>query len=155
MNNELKSIIRSLENINSGEPWYGKPVYEILQETDPQKAFLKPNEQTHSLIELLYHMLTWAEFTLNRIKKLDDMDMTAFDKLDWREIDPKIHGWEEGLSAFIATNQQILAHLETKDDSFLEEKVDYRNYNFRFLLNGYLQHNIYHTAQVAYINKLL
>ena len=155
MNNEMRSIIRNLENINSGEPWYGRAVYELLQEVDTQKAFIKPNEQSHSPVELLYHMLTWAEFTLKRIEKDESMDMSAFEKLDWREIDPKIHGWEEGLSAFIATNQQIVAQLGTKNDEFLQEKVDYRNYNFRFLLHGYIQHNVYHAGQIAYLVKLL
>ena len=51
--------------------------------------------------------------------------------------------------------QEIIALLHTKDDMFLEEKVDYRNYNFRFLINGLIQHNIYHLGQVAYLKKLL
>jgi uncharacterized damage-inducible protein DinB len=119
-----------------------------------RKRLLNPRDSEHSLVELLYHMLTWAEFTLNRIKKDTINDLAATEKLDWREIDPQIHGWEEALSAFIATHQEIVAILETKTDDFLEEKVDYRNYNFRFLLNGLIQHNIYHIGQVAYLKKL-
>ena len=81
--------------------------------------------------------------------------MAAYEKIDWREIDPSIHGWEEGLSQFIATNQHIIALLKQKDDSFLKEIVDYRKYNFRFLLRGLIQHHIYHAGQIAYIVKLL
>ena len=82
-------------------------------------------------------------------------DMATFEDIDWREIDPAIHGWEEGLSAFIATHQELIARLHTLDDRFLDDKVDFRNYNFRFLLNGLIQHNIYHLGQIAYLNKLL
>ena len=81
--------------------------------------------------------------------------MAAFEKMDWREIDPKIHDWDDGLAAFIAANQQIIALLQDKVDAFLNEIVDYRQYNFRFLLNGLIQHNIYHLGQVAYLRKLL
>ncbi|MCY7309203.1 MAG: hypothetical protein LH619_00365 [Chitinophagaceae bacterium] len=42
-----------------------------------------------------------------------------------------------------------------KDDDFLVEPVDYRKYNFRFLLNAMIEHNIYHLGQVAYVNKML
>jgi len=155
MNKEIQSIIRNLENTLDGEPWYGRPVYVILREVDESKASIKPIENSHSMIELLYHMLTWAEFTLKRIENDNINDLAAFEKLDWRQIDPQIHGWEEGLSAFIATHQQIIAILQTKNDEFLKEIVDYRKYNFRFLLNGLIQHNIYHIGQIAYLKKLL
>lgn len=155
MNKEIQSIIRNLENTLDGTPWYGRPVYAILREVDSSIAYQKPTEDSHSLIELLYHMLTWAEFTLKRIEKDDVNDLAAFEKLDWREIDPKIHDWDEGLGALIATHQEMIALLQSKTDEFLNETVDYRQYNFRFLLNGLIQHNIYHLGQVAYLKKLL
>ena len=155
MNKEIQSIIRNLENTLDGEPWYGRPVYVLLREVDESKTSVKPNDNSYSMIELLYHMLTWAEFTLKRIEKDKINDLATFEKLDWREIDSKIHGWEEGLSSFIATHQHIIALLQTKDDEFLKEIVDYRKYNFRFLLNGLIQHNIYHIGQIAYLKKML
>jgi len=155
MNSEIQSIIRNLENTLDADPWFGRPVYVILREVESTIAYKKPAPGSHSLVELLYHMLTWAEFTLKRIEKDDIDDLDAFEKLDWREIDPQIHDWDEGLAAFIATNQQIIALLHTKDDAFLNETVDYRSYDFRYLLNGIIQHNIYHTGQVAYLKKLL
>src|SRR4030095_7287799 len=112
MNKELKSLIREYENALDGEPWFGRAVYKLLREVDPGKAFIKPNETEHSLVELLYHMLTWTEFTLKRIENDKINDMATFEKIDWREIDPSIHGWEEGLSEFIAVNQQIIALLK-------------------------------------------
>jgi hypothetical protein len=100
-------------------------------------------------------MLTWAEFSLSRMEKNDARDVSAFKKLDWREIDPKLHDWDEGLAALIATHQQIIALLHTRNDAFLDETVDEQNYNFRFMLNGLIQHNIYHLGQIMYIKKWL
>jgi uncharacterized damage-inducible protein DinB len=150
---EIQSIIRNLENSLDGTPWYGRPVYAILREVDPSDAYKKPTPGSHSLIELLYHMITWAEFTLKRIEKDDTLDLAAFEKIDWRKIDPAVHNWDEALAAYIAAHQQIIAQLQTKNDDFLNEIVDYRNYNFRFLLNGLIQHNIYHLGQIAYLQK--
>jgi uncharacterized damage-inducible protein DinB len=154
MNKELKSIIANLERVNTGQPWYGRPVYEMLDEIDPAIVYKKPNKQ-HSLTELLYHMITWADFTLHRITGDKEKDMAAFEELDWREIDPKIHTWEKGLMEFKDIHKKIIGLLNEKDDGFLKEIVDYRKYNFRFLLNGLIQHNIYHIGQVAYVKKLL
>jgi uncharacterized damage-inducible protein DinB len=152
---EIQSIIRNLENTLDGEPWYGRPVYALLRDVDPAFAFTKPSEDSHSCIELLYHMLTWAEFTLKRIEGDKTTELKTFEEIDWRAVDPNVHDWDEGLAALIATHQQIIALLKTKDESFLKETVDHRNYNFRFLLNGLIQHNIYHAGQIAYLHKML
>jgi len=155
MNKEIQSIIRRIENVNSGEPWYGRPVLVILEEVDPKKAIIKPNGTEHSMLELLYHMNTWAEFTLKRIEKDSSMDMAYFEKMDWRSLDPKQHSWKKGLAGFKALHKKIVAQLNKKDDDFLIELVDHRKYNYRFLLNGMIEHTIYHLGQIAYLHKLL
>lgn len=155
MNNEVQSLIRRIERVNSGEPWFGRPVYALLEEVDPKKAAIKPNNTEHSLVELLYHMITWASFTLQRMEKDSTKDLAAAEKLDWRIIDPKIHTWKKGLAEFKAIHKKIIALLQKKDDDFLLEMVDSRKYNFRFLINGMIEHSIYHTGQIVYLNKLL
>ena len=155
MNKELQSIIRNLEKVNTGQPWYGRAVYEMLEEIDTAIVYKKPNDNSYSLAELLYHMITWADFTLKRIEGDKEKDMAAFEELDWREINPRIHTWEKGISEFKGIHKKIVELLNEKDDKFLGDIVDYRKYNFRFLLNGLIQHNIYHIGQVAYIKKLL
>ncbi|MBL7723896.1 MAG: DinB family protein [Chitinophagaceae bacterium] len=155
MKKEILSIIQKIEEVNSGQPWFGKPVYSILEEVNTKKVYQRPNDTEHSMIELLYHMITWAEFTLKRIEKYPDMDLATFEKMDWRLINPKVHTWKKGLAAFKSTNKEIIAILKKKDDTFLKEIVDFRKYNFHFLINGMIEHNIYHLGQIAYINKML
>ena len=155
MNKETQSIIRRIENVNSGEPWFGRAVFVILEEVDAKKIAIKPNGTEHSMMELLYHMITWADFTLKRIEKNKKMDMSAFEKMDWRELNPKLHTRKKALAEFKAIHKKIIALLDKKDDDFLLEIVDYRKYNYRFLLNGMIEHTIYHLGQVAYLNKML
>jgi len=45
--------------------------------------------------------------------------------------------------------------LQQQQDSLLIERVPERDYNFRKLLYGIVQHDIYHLGQIAYITKLL
>lgn len=155
MNKEIQSIIRRIENVNSGQPWFGRSVYILLEEVDPKKVYEKPNSSEHSLIELLYHMNVWAAFALKRLEKDEEHDMSYFEALDWRKIDPKKHNWKKGLAEFKAIHKKIIAVLKKKDDVFLKEIVDFRKYNYRFLLNGMIEHNIYHAGQISYLKKLL
>jgi len=155
MRKEIDYIITTLQSILNGEPWYGRSVMKILQEINPELVYKKPNAHSHSLLDLLYHMNTWADFALKRLEKEEEKDLAAFEKLDWREIDPKEHTWEKGLAQFKVTHDLIIELLETKDDEFLSSEVPYREYNFRFLLHGIIQHDIYHIGQIAYLKKLL
>ncbi|MEP7278130.1 MAG: DinB family protein [Bacteroidota bacterium] len=126
----------------------------MLNEVAEAKAYTRPADNSHSLIDLLYHMLNWSKFTQQRIEKQPIKDMAEFEATDWRLIDPAVHDWQKGLSALRASHHTIIELLQTKNDDFLEEKVDHRKYNFRYLLNGLVQHNVYHLGQVAYLNKL-
>ena len=155
MNKETQSIIRNLQNVLSGEPWYGRPVYPMLEEIDPAVVYKKPAEGSHSLIDLLYHLLTWAEFTLKSLEKAEKENITAIEKMDWREINPADHNWEKGVAEFRQVHERIIQLLNEKDDAFLSEMVNHRKFNFRFMLNGLIQHDIYHLGEIAYLKKLL
>jgi len=155
MQRKIEAIIKRLETVNSAEPWFGRAVYSLLEEVNSRKVYIKPNNSEHSLIEILYHMITWAEFTLKRIEKNKIKNPTTAEELDWRRIDPKVHTWKKGITEFKAIHKKITELLKKKDDDFLNEIVDYRKYNFSFLINGMIEHNIYHSGQIAYLNKLL
>lgn len=155
MDTEVQTIIGKLKEVLNGQPWYGKPVYELLDEVNQDLQYVQPRPNSHSLIDLLYHMVTWAEFVQKRIEKEPIADMEAFESTDWRPIDPDTHDWQKGVAALTASHQEIATLMQTKDDAFLNEIVDYRKYDFRYLLNGLIQHNIYHLGQIAYVNKLL
>jgi uncharacterized damage-inducible protein DinB len=154
MNKEIQTLIRRIENTNSGEPWYGRAVLHILEEVAVKKSTVSAGGSAHSMLDILYHMNTWAAFTLNRIKKIKEQSISASEALDWRKIDPKVHTWKKGLTEYKKIYKDLIAELNHKDDDFLLEIVDYRKYNFRFLINGMIDHTIYHAGQIALLNKL-
>jgi uncharacterized damage-inducible protein DinB len=155
MNKEIKSLISSFKNVLSNEPWYGKSVYTILEEAGTGDVYYKPDQTSHSMIEILFHMNTWAEYALSIIKHEEPDKSKAIEALDWRTINPAEHNWEKGFAQFKSVNEKIIELLNTKDDLFLGQNLQDKNYNFRFLLNGLIQHHIYHAGQIAYIKKWL
>lgn len=154
MNKELQSIIRNLQNTLNGQPWFGRAVMALIDEVDASKADSKPNgKDQHSLNELLYHMINWAEFCLNAVA--GDKPVEYYDENDWRTLSPAEHTWQQGVEKLKTVHEQLMEQLQTKDDAFLKETVTGRKYNFRFMLNGLIQHNIYHAGQIAYITKYI
>lgn len=156
MNNETQSIITSLEETLNGQPWFGRGVYAILAEIDETKIHEKPDAESHSLAELLWHINTWAEFTLGALENRSTDEMKKIEDMDWRTIDPKTHNWKNGLKELKSIHTKVIEELKKKtEDSYLDEFVPGRKYNYRYMLNGIIQHNIYHLGQIAYIKKML
>ena len=154
MNKEIQSIITNLKTVISGEPWYGASVYKILEEAGKANVFNHPGEKYHSQIEILYHMIAWTEFTLTSLEKGSKHEIESIEALDWRKIEPAKHSWQKGVHEFKSANESIIAFLQNKEDDFLDENVELRKYNVRFLLNGLVQHHIYHAGQIAYLKTL-
>jgi uncharacterized damage-inducible protein DinB len=155
MNTEVQSIARSLQTVLNGEPWYGRSVYELLDEIAEDKIMIKPAQKGHSLLELLYHLNTWALFTLKSLEDANTTDIETIESLNWRPLNSDLHTWKRGVQEFKDTHNSILNILKDKTDEFLEDIVSRRTYSKRFLLNGLIQHNIYHIGQITYINKFL
>ncbi|MDR3716232.1 MAG: DinB family protein [Puia sp.] len=156
MRKEIDTLLAALRDTLNGAPWYGKSVYAILAECDPAKASIRPSAGSHTLLELLYHMLSWAEFTRLQLENGPGFDPAEYEKtMDWPVPDKKEDTWEQGLRLFKDTHEKILELLSVKEDVFLSEQARERKYDFRFLLNGLIQHNIYHQGQIAFLHKLL
>ena len=153
MNKEVTAIIKNLDTTLSGQPWFGRAIYELIQEADESVVHKKPGQGLHSLNELIWHMQTWAAFTLAQLEEQSMEDLQAIEMLDWRQLNAKEHTWKKGVKALKDCHQRIIKILSTKEDAFLKEMVPGRQYNFRFMLNGLIQHNIYHAGQIAQLNK--
>lgn len=152
---EISRIIDQLRDAYEGEPWFGRPVKQILAEVDESIAFEKPYGQ-HSMLDLLWHMITWREFTVDRIQHSPQMQLDYFERNDWRQLDHQDRTlWQQGLERLQETQNQLLKLLETCTDDLLEQTVRERTYNFRKLLYGIIQHDIYHLGQIAYVRKML
>ena len=126
MKKDTLGLAAHLEEVMQGEPWFGRAVF-----------------------------ITWASFTEQRILRNNEQDMKAFENMDWRKISPETHTWKGAVSELKSILKRIVVLLKEKDDSFLDEKVDYRDYDFRFLITGMTEHTIYHLGQIAYLNKFL
>ncbi|HEX8314762.1 MAG TPA: DinB family protein [Flavisolibacter sp.] len=155
MQTEIKLLIEQLRDAYEGEPWFGRSVKELLNEVNEKQAFVKLNDQ-HSFLELVWHMVTWREFTVHCLQPSSDRSLKYFEDLDWRELDhTNLSLWPEGLRMLDESQERLLAALQQQDDSILNNVVKERNYNYRKLITGVIQHDIYHLGQIAYLNKAL
>lgn len=154
MNNELKIYAAQLNENFAGEPWFGRNIQAILKEINEDIASQKPNGQ-HSILELLYHMINWRLFTINRLEK-SSATVKSFEENDWQVLDHQDKSlWQKGIEQLNDTQQRLLNLINTMKDEDLQSPVHERDYENRTLINGIIQHDIYHLGQIAYIKKML
>jgi len=155
MTQDISAIVKRMEEVFSGDPWYGKSVMSIIESIDPEKVYIKPAGHPHSMIDLLYHMLNWEQFTLRQL--LDGININAeiFQALDWRDTSAELYSWENGVAELKSIHHDIVSFLRKADDDLLKQQVFYRDYQMQYLLDGLIDHNIYHIGQLAYVAKLL
>jgi uncharacterized damage-inducible protein DinB len=154
MNTEILFLQEQLKDTFEGDPWFGRNVKALLAESDETIAFEKPNQQ-HSILDLVWHMITWREFTISRLRH-DEKDLRYFETNDWRALDPTDKSLlKKGLQRLEETQNELVELMQQQNDAVLTQRVQGRDYDFRKLLHGIIQHDIYHSGQIAYLVKLL
>ena len=144
-----------MEEVYEGEPWFGRSVKALLKEVDAKTALIKPSGQ-HSILELVWHMINWKEFTISRLDERQAQPMKYFEENDWRQLDHTDASlWTKGLKRFEELHHELVKLTKNLPEASLEKIVTERKYNFRQLLNGIIEHDIYHVGQVAFVRKLL
>lgn len=154
-NREMQNILEQLTDAWSGDPWFGKPAQQLLTGISDEEAYQQPAGQ-HSIAQLVWHMANWRQFVISRIHPDSSNDVTRFESADWRPAGPGTgYTLQEGLQQLEQAQTDLVHTLQQLPDDLLDALVAGRSYNFRKLLNGIVQHDIYHLGQIAYIVKLL
>lgn len=151
---EKQKIIAGLKETLYGNPWYGKAVMDLLLSLNGERAFKTAPGVSHRMIDILYHMLSWTNFTVDWVKQAPMTIAPEATDLDWRKINLGTDTWQAGLNEFESANKLLIGQLENKPDNFLNDIVQFRSYDFRELLNGLAQHHIYHAGQLVVLNQM-
>jgi uncharacterized damage-inducible protein DinB len=155
MNTEILRLAEEMKEAYEGNPWFGRNAKQLLAEVDEAMAFEKLASQ-HSIVELVWHMVTWKAFAINRLRKDTSKPLQAFEAEDWRNLDHNDKSlWPQGLQLLRQTHNELVEVVQQQKDEILVEKVAERDYTYRKLLNGVLQHDIYHLGQIALLKKVL
>ncbi len=157
MENDTKEFIRSLSETFEGQPWYGDSVMRKLENVPYVIGYKKCIPESHSVAQIVGHLIAWKKFAAEKLKGNDDYSLETGTEDDWPNTE--VHSqeeWEELKRKLVAAQSKIYEVLgNKKNDDFLKEKVSGKDYDFSALLNGIIQHDIYHIGQIGLIESQL
>jgi uncharacterized damage-inducible protein DinB len=156
MEKEINLIINKYNKVYKGGPWYGNSLMGILNKVDPDKVFVKPSgKKTNSIAEITAHIIGWREFLLSRLSDKHEFHLTQKETFNWKRIDKNEKtAWKNLLRTMDLIQNEIIKILIDSDDEILNLKVRDRKFKMKYLLDGVLQHDIYHIGQIAALNKI-
>ncbi|KAA1244825.1 DinB family protein [Aquimarina sp. RZ0] len=154
---DIEDSITQLEEVFEGFPWYGPPILKSLKTIPVLFWDQKMDDDSHSITELVYHMIDWRIFVIEKIKGNELFSIEMNSENDWRkkvfiatEVDK-----EEILKELTRTQNLLIELLMTKPDSWMNELVDGKDYKNSYMVLGSIQHDIYHTGQINLIYSRL
>lgn len=149
--NELARIIEQMKQATHGNAWHGPSLSELLEGVNAATACAHPILDTHSVWEVVLHLITTQELILDRIQCIA-RPFTPGD--EWPLVgDPSESAWKETVNNLLDGDAKVRAAAidfpEAALDSPLIEGSSSAYSNF----HGYIQHAIYHAGQISLLIK--
>jgi uncharacterized damage-inducible protein DinB len=150
----IKDIIRQLQEIQDGSLWFDQCFKDKIDNLSDAEALVRPIPQVHSVAEHISHILEWRKECLLRFKGMKTDLMNSPE--DWKgNIELSKIGWTNLKNLFFDSTITLINALENQDDAYLETKFQDTDYNFHYLIEGIIQHDLYHLGQIGITIKLL
>ena len=150
-NAEISRIITMLHNTYNGAAWHGASVMEILNKLTVKQAFHE-SKHIHRICELVQHMVTWRIFVYQRLQGNNTFEVTKNE--DWKDFaNADSSTWEEVKENLSKSQQSLIEILEQAEDSLLDEQVEGKAYDNYTMIQGVIQHDLYHLGEIALLAR--
>jgi len=132
------------------DAWYGPSLAELLAQTSPQLATTPPAPGAHSIAQLLQHLLLWNE----RVRNTSDTTRLPPWQAEKEWAEPPIP-WNDLVARWNQSRDLLEARLRNFPVEDLSKEVPGRGYPYETMLDGIVQHTIWHAGQIAMISSIL
>ncbi len=154
MSQEINRIKDMVRRHYDGETWHGPSLIETLSDVSPEQAVKRLLPNTHNIAEIIGHLTAWRTFALEKLTGGDSYDIVLNSEDDWRKVDSlTAEGLHDLLVGLADSQTELLDVLETVNDRRLNDIVPGRKYSYYTLLQGFIQHDIYHSGQISLLKK--
>jgi uncharacterized damage-inducible protein DinB len=155
-----ETLSNELEQILSGDAWYGSPVYDILEKVTFETAYEKPGGSVHNIAGIILHMLAWTEEVMDR---LNGMAAGVPASGDWPDPGtPDEQRWKLFIDDFKLVNVNLVHLIQNfPEEKWTEPTLDERNreegtgVSNEALVRGLIQHHIYHSGQISLAIRII
>ncbi|RYY34765.1 MAG: DinB family protein [Sphingobacteriaceae bacterium] len=149
-----------LSRVLSGDAWYSANTYDIIEGITFETAYERPPGGAHSIAEIILHMTGWTEEV---IRRMQGHNAGLPPGGDWPDAGtPNEQKWQRLKQDFKLMNVSLDGIIQKfPEEKWDEPMVDERNkelgtgVTYAELLNGLIQHHVYHSGQIALLKRII
>ncbi|MCH7689754.1 MAG: DinB family protein [candidate division Zixibacteria bacterium] len=150
---ETERILEQLKRSFYKEAWHGPAFLEILEEVTAEQASKRSIAEAHSIWEIVLHTKTWIEAV--RIRCLGK-EFNVSDEQDW----PKVtvfsdEAWQQTIAYLKDEHKKLEDVIASMGSSDFDKNAAGSSMPNSSMLDSIIHHNIYHSAQIAILKKLV
>ena len=151
----ITQYVNHFMEVYDGNPWYGENIVSKLKEITDDLAFIRPLEDVHSIAEVLAHMTYWRKSLISRLNKDESFNASVESEDNWRALSQlRAEGWDKVLSDFEASQEAVAEILARQPATILATEYS-EGHTFEYLIQGVIDHDIYHLGQIGLIRKMI
>ena len=157
---EINRVLDQFRRADDGGAWSGASVQATLAGLTATQAAAHPLAGAHSIWEIVLHLHTWLEIVRRRLET--NMLLGPTDDENWPPVpaEPTEAAWQHAQQQLRQAHEQLLAAVAGLHDADLDRLPEpLAGYpastpgSTYVLLHGLVQHNQYHTGQIALLRK--
>lgn len=141
-----------LRRAHNGDAWHGPALRETLAGVTAEMAAARPIAQGHTILEIVRHVGAWIPVAGRR---MNGEAVEPSSDQDWPASASSSEEWQSSLAALDRDTAALEAAIRALPAESLRKGVPGANYSVRFLLEGVIQHHLYHAGQIAVLKKFL
>jgi hypothetical protein len=148
---EINRILSQYDSVLRGAAWHGDPMWQILDGISAQTAAARRLPNTHTIWEIVMHMIFWEEVVIERLhgRRAGLIEERNFPPM------PEITetNWHHTLDQLCASNAKFREALSKLDPAKLDELSAAGKRTYYSEAHGLIEHHIYHLGQIALLKK--
>jgi uncharacterized damage-inducible protein DinB len=153
-----EKLQHQLTQILSGNAWYGPNVYDLLSKVTFEAAYEKPPGSIHNIAEIVLHMIAWTEEVMDRLNgQTPGIPASG----DWPPTgapdEQKWHNYVDDLKLVNVNLLEVIRNFPTEQwgEIIPDEREPKVDFSYAELIEGLIQHHVYHSGQIAILNRII
>src|SRR5262249_2764271 len=135
-----------------GDAWHGPSLCALLADVTADKAAAKPIAASHSIWELVLHLITWQKIVVRRLAGETIVEIP--EEQNFPPVnDKRERAWKKTLDDAKLSHRQLCDAISRLTDERLSDIISGKGYTAYVMLHGVIQHNLYHAGQMAILKK--
>ncbi len=150
--NDIDFLADQLRRAHVGQAWHGPSLRETLSGVTAEMASARPIAGAHTIWELVLHVSAWLTAVGRRLAG-ESVELAGAE--DWPVVeDASDAAWQKTLATLDRETNALEEAIARLPEGSLRKGVAGCNYSVRFMLEGVVQHHLYHAGQIALLKKI-